>query len=80
MIWINGVEVKLGMPKEQVTKLFSVNHELRQVEGSDGWFIVKKGSENNVVENVVGSVWFEKETENRQLKLGDEPRARMHLN
>jgi hypothetical protein len=59
VLWIDGIELKLGMPKEQVRKLFSVKHELERVEDSDGWVIVKKGSENNVVENAVGQVAFE---------------------
>ena len=59
VLWIDGVEVTLGMPKEQVRKLFSVKHEPKRVEDSDGWVIVKKGSEKNVVENAVGHVAFE---------------------
>ncbi|MEW6325225.1 MAG: hypothetical protein AB1515_07540 [Nitrospirota bacterium] len=56
-LWIDGVNVKLGMPRDQVEKLFSVNHVLKQAGNSESWVIAKKGSEINA-NNVIGMVTF----------------------
>lgn len=56
VLWIDGVNLTLGMKKEKVLDLFYKNHDLKQVEDSDNYIIYKKGLTSPF--NAVGQVAF----------------------
>jgi len=59
VLWIDGVNMTLGMKKKIVIDLFNKNHDLKPVGDSDNYIIFKKGLSSP--SNVVGQVAFKNE-------------------
>ena len=55
-LWIDGVNLSLGMKKERVFDSFNKNHDLKKVGDSDNYIIYKKDLSSP--SNVVGQVAF----------------------